>query len=125
MSKTTFCQIFECISLKVLETGSLQIFANPWKFAGQLGPNFFLKMPFHFLGKISLPQTVQYTIKKLNGRYLDIAYALSVTAPCGLFLWKAVYLESLSKKFQRRRTNTFCLKVNIRNHILSLQGIME
>ena len=58
MSKTTFYQIFKCISLKVLNTGSLQIFANPCKFASQLCP----KMPFHFFGKMSLPQTVYFPI---------------------------------------------------------------
>ena len=36
LSKTTFYQIFECISLKVFNTGSLQIFANPCTFASQL-----------------------------------------------------------------------------------------
>ena len=41
LSKTTFYQIFDCISLKVLNTGSLQIFANPCKFASQLCPKIF------------------------------------------------------------------------------------
>ena len=36
------------------------------------------------------------------------------------FLWKAVYIESLPKK-----VHTFCLRVNTRNFILLLQGILE
>ena len=37
--------MFDCISLKVLDTGSLQMFTNPCKFASQLCPNFFLCPP--------------------------------------------------------------------------------
>ena len=62
MSKTTFFQIFECISLKVLETGSLQIFANPCKFASQLWQQQKNFKPFHFFGKMSLPQSVYFSI---------------------------------------------------------------
>ena len=60
LSKTTFYQNFECISLKVLDTGSLQIFASPCKFACQLyqQKNVF---PF-FFGKINLSQTVYFSI---------------------------------------------------------------
>ena len=36
VSKTTFYQIDDCISLKVLDTGGLQMFANPCKFACKL-----------------------------------------------------------------------------------------
>ena len=39
LSKTTFYQIFDCISLQVLDRGSLQIFANPCKFTSQLCQN--------------------------------------------------------------------------------------
>ena len=66
LSKTTFYQILDCISLKVFDSGSLKIFANPCKFASQLSPNFFLKMLFHFFGKMSLPQTVYF----LNFKFL-------------------------------------------------------
>ena len=63
MSKTTFYQIFKCISLKLLDTGSLQILANSCKFASQLCQKiFFIKMPLNFFGKMSLPQTVYFSI---------------------------------------------------------------
>ena len=51
LSKTTFYQIFDCISLKVLNTGSLQIFANPCKFASQLCQKKFKKCLSIFLVK--------------------------------------------------------------------------
>ena len=60
LSKTTFYQIFVCISLKVLEAGSLQIFANPCKFASQLCEKN-LKNAFPFFCKMSLPQTVYFS----------------------------------------------------------------
>ena len=45
----TNTQFFHCISLKLLVTGILQIFANSCKFASQLCQ--IKKMPFHFLVK--------------------------------------------------------------------------
>ena len=45
-----------------MDTGSLQIFANPCKFASQLCPNFFFLNTFPFYGWMSLPQTVYFSI---------------------------------------------------------------
>ena len=61
-SKITFYQICDCISLKALDTGSLQIFKNPCKFACQLCQKKFKKCLSNFLGKMSLPQTKYFSI---------------------------------------------------------------
>ena len=57
MSKTTFNQIFECIPLKVLITGSLQIFANSHTSCVKKNLKKCLSI---FLGKMSLTQTVYF-----------------------------------------------------------------
>ena len=80
MSKTIFYNIFERISLKVLDTGSLQIFLNPCKFANQLCQKKIFKCLSIFLGKMSLPQTVpvQYRVF-FNFKFLiqiDPAYCI-------------------------------------------------
>ena len=65
LNKTTFYQIFDCISLKVLDTGSLQLFANLCKSASQLCQKKITKISFHFFGKMSLPQTVYFSISNV------------------------------------------------------------
>ena len=46
----------------MLDTGSLQIFANPCKFASQLCQKKVYNNAFPFFGKLSLPQTLYFTI---------------------------------------------------------------
>ena len=84
LSKTTFYQNFECISLKVLDTGSLQIFANPCKFASQLWQKICLQIPFHFLGKMSLPHCIFFNLNFWYKLTQLMDHSLSTTA----VLWR-------------------------------------
>ena len=58
-SKTTFCQIFDWISLKVLDSGSCKY--------SQIHENLHASCAkhFHFFGKMSLPQTVYFSISNI------------------------------------------------------------
>ena len=80
MSKTTFYQIFECISLKVLDTGSLQIFANPCKFASQLCKKKFLNV-FLFFDKISLPQTAYFQFQIFDTNWPSLLHNAGTGEP--------------------------------------------
>ena len=97
MSKTTFYQIFECISLKVLDTGSLQIFANPCKFASQLCQKKCLSI---FLVKWVYHKHVYFYFIKYNMERTPSKFVVhSRICTSGVLYLFVIYLSNKSKLF--------------------------